>query len=111
MMRRKHAINIQRADEVVMCVPVAQTPAAVTGQLQWKACLLEADRPGVKTCPINHAGTLCRHPPAICGSLEWHVRPASSVERAAALDSPLPGEGGRAEIMPSPPPAAACATR
>jgi hypothetical protein len=30
----------------------------------------------------------------MCGSPEWlgHVRPASSVERAAALDNPLPGE-------------------
>jgi hypothetical protein len=37
----------------------------------------------------------------MCGSPEWlgHVRPASSVNAAAALvDNPLPGEGGRAEI-------------
>ena len=62
----------------------------------------------------------------MCGSPEWleHVRPASSVERAAALvDSPLPGEGGRAEskknrhkkyaatrVSPPPPLPAACAT-
>ena len=35
--------------------------------------------------------------PGICGSPEGHVLPATPLNRAAALDSPLPGEGGRAE--------------
>ena len=48
----------------------------------------------------GYSGFTCSrggNPPAMCGSPEGHVHPASPVTRAVALDSPLPGRGGRAE--------------